>query len=171
MIRPAAADDLDQLEQIENDADLLFIERFRPEQWWPAPSGAERAASPGFLLVAEAERSVVGFVHVLEVDGVVHLEQVSVLQAVGRRGLGRALVQAAKTEAARRGHAEMTLRTYADVPWNAPFTATVGFQPSQPATAFHRKLLEVEAGLGLDRYGRRVQMTAELPRVRPPASA
>jgi GNAT superfamily N-acetyltransferase len=163
VIRAATRQDLDLLEGIENDGDALLIERFRPEQWWPAATGRERAAAPGFILVFEDEvGSVVGFVHVIECDGLAHLEQLSVLRSAGRRGFGRALVQAAKAEGARRGHRVMTLRTYADVPWNAPFYETVGFHPSEPVTPFHRSLLRAETGLGLNRYGRRLQMTAVL---------
>ena len=61
-----------------------------------------------------------------------------------------------------RGHERMTLRTYADVPWNAPFYARVGFVETEPTTAFHKHFVEVEQRLGLARYGRRVQMTAAL---------
>lgn len=163
MIREASAEDLESLEEIENDADALFIDRFQPEVWWRAPSGAVRAAAPGFVLVAvDLDATVVGFVHVLEVDGGAHLEQLSVRRTHARRGCGRALVEAAKSEGARRGHREMTLRTYAEVPWNAPFYVTMGFRTSAPVSEFHRSLLLVEAELGLERYGRRVQMTASL---------
>lgn len=96
-----------------------------------------------------------------------HLEQLSVSPAFAQRGLGRALTEAAKRHAGERGHSRITLRTFADVPWNAPFYATVGFAEEEPSTAFHRSLVEVEARLGLDRYGRRVQMGATLR----PASA
>lgn len=66
-------------------------------------------------------------------------------------------------EARSRGYELLTLRTYADVPWNAPFYARVGFVETEPTTDFHKLLVEVEERLGLARYGRRVQMTAALP--------
>ena len=117
---------------------------------------------PGFVLVTgEALDDVpVGFVHVLEVDGLAHLEQLAVRLASGRRGHGRALVEAAKVEAARRGYRRISLRTYADVPWNAPFYTTCGFVESEPDHAFLRELQRRETAVGLDRYGRRVPMTA-----------
>jgi hypothetical protein len=55
------------------------------------------------------------------------------------------------------------LRTYADVPWNGPFYTRAGFVETSPATDFHKHLAEVEERLGLDLYGRRIQMTAALP--------
>lgn len=142
----------------------MLIDGLSPESWEHAPSGLSRAAQPGFVLVAEQTETgtIVGFVHVLENDGIVHLEQLSVLPQEGRRGYGRRLLQAAMDEARRRGYERLTLRTYADVPWNASFYARVGFVETQPTTDFHKALIEVEERLGLARYGRRVQMTAAL---------
>jgi hypothetical protein len=54
------------------------------------------------------------------------------------------------------------LRTYADVPWNGHFYTRPGFVETSPATDFHKHLAEVEERLGLDLYGRRIQMTAAL---------
>ncbi|RII94048.1 GNAT family N-acetyltransferase [Clavibacter californiensis] len=167
-IRLAAARDLEALQRIEDDADRLLVDLLGPEDWPPAPTGASRAAEPGFLLVAEdpdaddGSAGLVGFAHVLEVDGLAHLEQVSVPSEHGRRGHGRALVEAAAGEARRRGHRRITLRTFADVPWNAPSYARMGFAEEQPATPFHRALVATEARLGLDRLGRRIQMGREL---------
>jgi GNAT superfamily N-acetyltransferase len=163
-IRRIAPDDYLAVESIENAADQLLIDRLSPESWEPAPSGLSRASEPGFVLVAEETEagSIVGFVHVLEIDGIAHLEQISVLPQVGRRGYGRSLVEAAMDESRRRGYEQLSLRTYADVPWNAPFYARVGFVETEPTSDFHKYLVEVEERLGLARYGRRVQMTAAL---------
>lgn len=122
---------------------------------------------PGFVLVAEATADAaparpVGFVHVLEIDRHAHLEQLSVLPSHGRQGIGRALVSAALDEARRRGHTQVTLRTYADVPWNAPFYASCGFMVCTPDTEFHRHLAATEHALHLAAHGRRVQMSIPL---------
>lgn len=121
-------------------------------------------AQPGFMLVAEDKVSdvVVGFVHVLEIDGFAHLEQLAVLPRYGRQGHGRMLVRAALAEAASRGYSEITLRTYLHVPWNAPFYESCGFRRSEPASPFHRQLVDTETRLGLERYGERIQMTVQL---------
>lgn len=163
-IRSASERDFDRLESIENAADELLVDRLQPDAWHPAPTGESRAAMPGFVLVAELAETgeLVGFVHVLEVDGVAHLEQLSVLPGHGRRGHGRALVDAAKATARERGHRRLTLRTYADVPWNAPFYAKAGFVEEEARSDFHRSLIDVEMRLDLERYGRRVQMGADL---------
>ncbi|MFE6733250.1 GNAT family N-acetyltransferase [Microbacterium sp. NPDC057650] len=161
-IRRARTEDLPLIEEIEADADRLLVERFGAVGWPPPDPAAERAAEPGFLLVGEVDGRVVGFAHVLEPDGKVHLEQVAVLPRFGRRGFGRRLVEEALRVAAGHGHQEITLRTYVDVPWNAPFYASCGFRRSEPSTDFQRGLVAVEDALGLTRYGPRVQMTAAL---------
>ncbi|WP_370446193.1 GNAT family N-acetyltransferase [Cryobacterium sp. Y57] len=90
------------------------------------------------------------------------MEQLSVAPGDARKGWGRALVEAAKIQAQKRGYHRISLRTYADVPWNAPFYASAGFVEEEPATQFHRSLVGIEGELGLDRYGRRVQMVAHV---------
>ncbi len=160
-IRFAHAPDLSEIEKVENAADQLLIDLLRPERWEPAPTGESRIREPGYILVAETgHAAVAGFVHVLETEDGCHLEQLSVAPAHTRQGIGRALVTAAMREAAERGCPAMTLRTYADVPWNAPFYQTMGFAERDPATPFQRALVAVEESLDLDRYGRRVLMIA-----------
>lgn len=168
-LRPPRPADLGRLQAIEDAADARFLALFRPDTWWPASPGEERAASPGFILVAAegADTEAVGFVHVVEVDGLAHLEQLAVIPEYGRRGLGRALVTVALNEARARGHDRMTLRTYADVPWNAAFYASCGFVESQPDEPYLLGLVKVEEQLGLSGYGRRVQMTAQLGQLGP----
>ncbi|TFD52167.1 GNAT family N-acetyltransferase [Cryobacterium frigoriphilum] len=159
----ARSRDLDAIEKIENDADRLLINELQPDDWATAPTGVARASEPGFILVVELDDGrVAGFVHVLEVDGICHLEQLSVAPRYARKGWGRALVEAAKVQAQKRGYHRISLRTFADIPWNAPFYASAGFAEEKPATQFHRSLVGIETELGLDRYARRVQMGAHL---------
>jgi len=162
-IRPAISEDFDLLDGIENEADRLLIERLNPDRWDVVSFGVARASVPGYILVAEVDSgTVVGFVQVIEVDGIAHLEQLSVLPEYGRHGYGRSLVEAAEDEARRRGYKQLTLRTFAEVPWNAPFYTRMGFVEEEAATPFHQELIRTEAKLGLDRYGRRIQMSVRL---------
>jgi len=164
VIRVPQSFDVERLQHIEDAADTAFFELFGIDGWGPAPVGAERSAMPGFLLVAadSPDGVAIGFVHVLELDGHAHLEQLSVHPSNSRQGVGRALVSAAKFDAATRGFTSMTLRTYADIPWNAPFYSTCGFVEQVPDTPGLARLIDVERNLGLDRFGRRIQMTARL---------
>jgi GNAT superfamily N-acetyltransferase len=162
-LRAARDDENVLLEDVEREADTLLEALLRPTTpFVPAPA-TERTSAPGFTLVAEdGTGQLVGFVHVLEDAGEAHLEQVSVRPSHGRRGIGRALVGAACTRARDRGHRSITLRTFADVPWNAPFYRSVGFVETEPAGDAQLARQAAERTAGLDRLGRRVQMTREL---------
>jgi GNAT superfamily N-acetyltransferase len=62
------------------------------------------------------------------VDGNVHIEQVSVHPAAARQGIGRRLLDHAAAYAIARGASALTLTTFAEVPWNAPYYARCGFR-------------------------------------------
>lgn len=152
------------LADIERAADARFHALFGDAGWGATP-GEDRAQHPGFLLVVadEEDGTAVGFVHVLESQGIAHLEQLSVLPDHGSQGLGTALLTAAVGEATSRGHSRLTLRTYADVPWNAPFYARHGFtQIADPDDDFFVMLLENERRAGLGEFGSRVTMIRDL---------
>lgn len=163
-IRTAVAADAEMIEAIERAADALLIDSLGAPDWPDAGDAVARIGGPGFVLLLQeaSSDSPVGFIHVLDADGHAHLEQLSVLPTAGRRGYGRLLVGAALDEARHRGYTRVTLRTYADVPWNAPFYASCGFLESLPETAFQRGLVETETAIGIDRFGRRVQMSVDL---------
>lgn len=192
-IRPATASDMTHLKSIEDAADQLFIDAFRPDHWDQAPGPEERMEHGGWVLVAldgEPNTAPVGFVHVLDpseyqppslpssqrltssnpstLNRVAHIEALAVHPFASRRGHGRALVHAAMDEARRRGYTRMTLRTYADVPWNGPFYASCGFRETRADEVgggggkFYDACVVREEGMGLMKYGRRVLMVAEL---------
>ena len=88
----------------------------------------QKACRDGRLWIARCDGEPVGFAHVelLESTGA-HLEEIDVLPAHGRRGLGTGLVMAVCNWASARGHAFVTLTTFRDVPWNMPFYERLGF--------------------------------------------
>lgn len=156
-MRAARRDEVDEITAIEGAADQGFVTLFGPLEWKPVPA-LERLARPGFLLVAADP--LVGFVHVLELEGIAHLDQLGVLPAAQRQGIGSLLVRAALAETARRGYAEISLCTYADVPWNGPFYRLLGFAEVPDPGPLHRRMREHEQQFGLDDHGRRVVMSA-----------
>jgi GNAT superfamily N-acetyltransferase len=158
-VRVATEADLPLIAAIEAAADRMFDAVVDTSGWGEPDSGEERAAEPGFLLVVG--EPVVGFAHVLDLDGRAHLEQLAVLPGHTRQGLGTALVEAACREAAARGHDQVTLRTYADVPWNGPFYARLGFVEI-PDQDWMAPMLATEARIGLPRSGRRIAMARRL---------
>ncbi len=162
-IRLAQDADLPLLAAIEDAGDALFVERFGDVAWPGASSGEERAAEPGILLVAvDDDGTVVGFSHVLDLDGHWHLEQIAVDPAHGRRGIGAALLEATHSALTARGVREVTLMTYADVPWNAPFYARHGYVELDPLPDRLLPLRANEEAFGLSRHGRRVAMVCDL---------
>ncbi len=160
-VRPARPADLERLAVVEEDADRRFTDLFGPAGWPAATSGHERTETPGFVLVAGDP--VVGFVHVLDLGGGWHLDQLSVLRVGQGGGVGTALLGAAVAEVGRRGGEEVTLMTYADLPWNAPWYARHGWVEIDPPARL-RPLLEGEDRDGLARHGRRIAMVRSVLR-------
>jgi GNAT superfamily N-acetyltransferase len=70
----------------------------------------------------------VGFAVVQVIDGLAHLAEISVHPAHGRQGLGARLIQALCDWARDRAYPAVTLSTFRDVPWNAPFYERLGFR-------------------------------------------
>lgn len=122
----------------------------------PPPAGtAELRAARQLLVVGEP---ITGFARIEEVEGLAHLEQLSVHPASAGAGLGRLLVNAALRWARTHGYPGMTLCTFADVPFNAPFYRSCGFEVVEPRGEL-AQLRRHEVELGLDEAGRRVAMS------------
>ncbi|WEV25384.1 GNAT family N-acetyltransferase [Streptomyces sp. 71268] len=91
------------------------------------------------------------------VDGRLHIEQVSVHPDVARQGVGRGLIDHLAARAGAEGLPGVTLTTFADVPWNAPYYARrCGFRVLSDAevTPGLREIRRREAEIGLDRWPR-----------------
>ncbi|WP_394834873.1 GNAT family N-acetyltransferase [Pendulispora rubella] len=153
-VRRATATDLPLLPAVEAAADERFAAMGFPPL--PPPGTCESLAASLFVLVAGDPP--VGFARVEVVDGLAHLEQLSVHPEQQGRGFGAALLAGAFGEAQRLGYAEMTLVTFADIPWNAPFYARHGFRELHALTPGLENLRAKERSLGLDAMGRRVVM-------------
>ena len=153
-VRVAEPADLAELAAVELAADELFLPLGITDLPLPPPA-AERARAWRVLV---AGRPVQGFAVLELVDGAVHLEQLSVHPAAGRRGVGAALLAATADATREVGADRVTLVTYADVPWNAPYYARHGWQPLDQPTPGLRALRAREVALGLDRHGPRTVM-------------
>lgn len=156
-ISTATPGDLAALPVLEAAADRLLEAELGHQA---LPAAELEAGAPLFILVAG--NPPVGFARVDEVGGQAHLEQLSVHPDSAGRGIGRSLLAAAIDRARSAGYNAMTLCTFADIPFNAPFYASCGFEVlPEPGPAL-AALRTHEANLGLDDLGRRVVMQLRL---------
>lgn len=141
------------------DIELRAATRFRG---WDVPPAVFSEATPlaalesalarGHLWVALAPAGeCVGSARVEPSGERLHLEQIDVLPEHGGRGVGRALMSGVERWAFENGVAELTLTTYRDVPWNAPFYMRLGFTIIEPteldADLSARRAAETERGM------------------------
>ncbi|MFI6597033.1 GNAT family N-acetyltransferase [Nonomuraea sp. NPDC050536] len=161
-IRPAEPRDLAALPDIERVCDGVFH-----EVGIVFPDGApviEEVIAQGAPVWVAGDPPV-GFAGIIELDGRVHLEQLAVLPQHGRRGIGGALVSAVLAAAAAQGSPGVTLLTFRDVPWNAPFYARHGFTEfpaAQWGPGLHAHW-QAEIDAGLHTLGPRLAMHHPLP--------
>ncbi|MEU6082723.1 GNAT family N-acetyltransferase [Streptomyces sp. NPDC047108] len=130
--------------EIAGDAPLPVSELARYQRAglaWVAVDGADR---PGAYVIAEP------------VDGNLHVEQVSVHPHHARRGVGRSLLDHLADRATACGIPALTLCTFADVPWNAPYYTRCGFHRLHESALSPglRAIRRREAAYGLDRWPR-----------------
>jgi GNAT superfamily N-acetyltransferase len=121
-----------------------------------AAEAYEPLLAAGLVWVAQARGAPVGFAACEAFDDALHLWELAVRRERQGRGLGRALVAACIAEARIRGLPGVTLTTFRDIAWNAPFYAGCGFV-EVPAGALNPRLsgaLEAEGRRGLDMANR-----------------
>ncbi|MFF0063113.1 GNAT family N-acetyltransferase [Streptomyces sp. NPDC005279] len=166
-IRPAALAELPLLQDIERAAGEPFrslgmaaIADDEP----PALDLLDRYRRRGRAWVsADGEGRPLAYLISDEVDGAAHIEQVSVHPDAARRGLGSALIDHLATCAVADGLTALTLTTFTEVPWNAPYYTRLGFRTlgENELTEGLREIRRAEARHGLDLWPR-VCMRREL---------
>jgi GNAT superfamily N-acetyltransferase len=158
---------LDSLNQIELAAATLLKDH--------APRAVLQETTPltvlteamrrGHLWVALEGPTPVGFAHIeMLAPDLPHLEEIDVLPAHGRQGLGTRLVRTVCDWATASGYRQMTLTTFRAVAWNMPWYARLGFVELAPDTWPRevRRQVDSETARGLD-PSRRVVMTYRCP--------
>lgn len=160
MIRSARRDDIAALREIERAAGQLFAEIGMAEVADDEPPSEEtllgyQSCGRAWVAVDESDRPI-GYVVADILDGNAHIEQVSVLPANMRKGLGRALIEHLAAWAFGQGMQAVTLTTFADVPWNGPYYGRLGFEllTEEEIGSELRDRRGHETGRGLDRWSR-----------------
>ncbi len=152
-IRLAREDDLPRLRAIERAAGRAFaalgmVEIAEDEPPSPAVLDDYRRAGRAWVHGDPA----VAYLLAEPVDGSLHIEQVSVHPDQAGKRLGRDLIE----HVAGLAGTALTLTTFADVPWNAPYYERLGFRRLADAelTDGLRRIRRREAEHGLDRWPR-----------------
>ncbi|MFF4244591.1 GNAT family N-acetyltransferase [Streptomyces sp. NPDC001822] len=159
-IRLAHTGDLPLLQDIERAAGSCFRDIGMPEIADDEPlSVAElaRYAGSGTAWVAvDGADLPVAYLIADPVDGNLHVEQVSVHPGSARRGVGRRLLGRLAEHAVHSGVPALTLTTFTDVPWNAPYYGRCGFRTltDDEIGPGLREIRLREAAHGLDRWPR-----------------
>jgi len=161
--RPARPDELADLIEVEIAADRLFPLAGYGET--PGPASLEDLQLAEYLVVSGDPP--VGYARVEILDGQAHLESLSVRPKFMRQRRGTELVKAALSWAAEQGYDRMTLTTFADVPWNGPFYAQLGFVELTELTPGLVEARAAERAMGLDAMGRRIAMVRSIERLEP----
>jgi GNAT superfamily N-acetyltransferase len=136
-IRLARADEVARIRAIEDEAGTMFSglglidETCDPS--FPLDVAA-RLIDLGQVWVACCDDDVpVGMVIASVRDGAAYIEELDVVPAHGRRGVGSRLIARVCDWAAEHRYASVTLSTFRDVPWNGPFYRKRGFRDLSPA--------------------------------------
>lgn len=161
-IRAVGEHDIDRLRDIERAAGAAFAEIDMLEVAGDEPPSP--ATLTGYQRQGRAWAQVddsdwpVAYLIADVVDGAVHIEQVSVdpAHAGGRLGLG--LIEHVAEWARLRGFDSLTLTTFTNVAWNAPYYERCGFRVvvDSELTPGLRRIRAEEAESGLDRWPRTV---------------
>lgn len=159
-IRAARTDELDLLRRIEIAAGAPFRDVGMDAVADDAPPSTVVLAGAlergGLWVAVDGHDRPVAYLSDDVVDHEAHLDQVSVDPDHARRGVGARLVEHLVERARAAGRTAVTLTTYVDVPWNAPYYARLGFRPlaDDELGPGLRAVRRAEIARGLDRWPR-----------------
>lgn len=147
--------DLAHLPAIERSAASAFEGRDVPDWLLTDASPADNwqpHLNAGTLWVADVDGELVGYLAARIERPRLHIDEVDVLRTFQGRGIGRSLLTVAAAWARANGLEALSLTTFRNVPWNAPFYASFGFREWDPADAPEslRASLAYEAAKGLE---------------------
>lgn len=167
-IRRAEARDANAMPALENSAGTLFREL--PALAWLADGEdlpVERyreliASGASWVAVDTGDKPVAFLAGSIEADAL-HIWELGVRRDLQRLGIGRALLRAAIEEARARSLTGVTLATFREVAWNAPFYERLGFKTlaGDAIDARLQRVLKADAERGLP-PGARCAMRFEL---------
>jgi GNAT superfamily N-acetyltransferase len=172
-IRLARLDELPRLRDIEDVSGAMFSGLGLIDETldtsFPSDELARLVAMKQVWVACLGDDVPVGAVLASLREGAVYIEELDVLPAHARRGLGSRLLTQVCAWAQEQGHSAVTLSTFRDVPWNGPFYRKNGFKDLEPSewTLGMKAIREKEALHGLS-VEARVFMRRDLSSARRP---
>ena len=151
-VRPTRPGDVTALPAIERAAGERFRES--PDLAWLADGEVISAeqhleyAERGLSWLALANDQPVGFILAEAHPSSLFIVELSVDLDWQGKGIGRHLIARVADHARNRGMTALTLTTFRDVPWNAPFYARLGFEKITTLTPELRQKREEETAHG-----------------------
>ncbi|MCA9673155.1 MAG: GNAT family N-acetyltransferase [Myxococcales bacterium] len=159
-IRLARLDEAARVREIEDLAGELYAEVGMPDDL----PGLERETIEGatreqllWVWARTSDDVAMAFALCWQRPATMHLRELGVHPAIARRGLGRALIEHVCHEARARALGAVSLTTFRDPPWNAPYyAARCGFAPLAPPElpTWLEAIRRDEREAGLDRWPR-----------------
>ena len=137
-IRRAVADDIDTMLTIGQRADRLFADHGFPQIAALPPM--PKCVFQDFVLgndawLATCDAAPAGFAIAGQAAGNYWLKEIAVDPALGRQGIGTALLSVVLDHARAEGRGTVFLSTFRDVPFNRPFYERCGFTEIEPESA------------------------------------
>ncbi|WP_394729751.1 GNAT family N-acetyltransferase [Altererythrobacter sp. GH1-8] len=154
-LRLARPDDAEQMPALEEAAAAMLVgdpglAGLNLRETWQ-PSALRSLIRKGHCLVAHVGDAMAGFLVTQPFSGELHIWEMDVHPSFQRRGIGAGLVLACQVDARNSGFRALTLTSFRDLPWNAPFYERLGFEEVTALDAHPRLAgeLALEADNGL----------------------
>lgn len=131
-LRLARAEDAELMLPLERAAAELFLTDpelvdFDPEDTW-SEGDLRRLIRKGHCLVSHVGEELAGFLVSEPFRRELHIWEMDVHPRFQKRGIGAGLVRGAQIDARNSGFRALTLTTFRDLAWNAPFYERLGFE-------------------------------------------
>ena len=156
--RAARPDEIETIRSIERASAQRFLglmDALAADEPSPATVLAARIASGGLLVATDGD-DLVAFVMFEAVEDRAYVEQIDVLPAYEGRRIGAALLDVVSGRARKAGLKGLSLSTFREVPWNAPYYRWLGFTDvaDEALTPGMRAIREAHLARGLDEAAR-----------------
>lgn len=128
-IRAAAPSEIEVVREIERTSASRFLgvmDALAADEPSPVSVLATRIEAGG-LLIAQAGADLAAFVMFRPVGDSLYIEQIDVLPFFERRRIGASLIDAVAQQARTTGRSRLTLSTFREIAWNAPYYRRLGF--------------------------------------------